>query len=145
MKLFLLQREIISLARDITEDSVLSLCTRIAPQRLIMADLGCSCGPTAFSIIHEILELVDRAYKLIYRSPPELLFYLNDLPGNDFNNIFCSLPEFQSEINRKKAIKTIPCFVAAMPGSFYGRLFPKESLHFMHSSSSLHWLSQVSS
>ncbi|CAN1835549.1 Probable jasmonic acid carboxyl methyltransferase 2 [Linum perenne] len=28
-------------------------------------------------------------------------------------------------------------------GSFYGRLFPKKSLHLVHSSSSLHWLSQV--
>ncbi|MCL7047158.1 hypothetical protein MKW94_001458 [Papaver nudicaule] len=30
-----------------------------------------------------------------------------------------------------------------MPGTFYGRLFPSNSLHFVHSSYSLHWLSQV--
>ncbi|CAA3032622.1 SAM dependent carboxyl methyltransferase, partial [Olea europaea subsp. europaea] len=34
------------------------------------------------------------------------------------------------------------CFISCVPGSFYGRLFPKKSLHFVHSSSSLHWLSQ---
>ncbi|KAI4295499.1 hypothetical protein L6164_035541 [Bauhinia variegata] len=41
-------------------------------------------------------------------------FFLNDLFGNDFNTIF-----------------------------MYGRLFPSNSLHFFHSSYSLHWLSQV--
>ncbi|KAJ0619761.1 putative methyltransferase [Helianthus annuus] len=30
-----------------------------------------------------------------------------------------------------------------VPGSFYGRLFPDESLHLIHSSYSVHWLSQV--
>ncbi|CAN1805461.1 Salicylate carboxymethyltransferase, partial [Linum perenne] len=29
-----------------------------------------------------------------------------------------------------------------VPGSFYGRLFPEGSLHLVHSSYSLHWLSQ---
>ncbi|XP_071939941.1 probable caffeine synthase MTL2 [Coffea arabica] len=32
-----------------------------------------------------------------------------------------------------------------MPGSFYGRPFPDNSMHFIHSSYSLHWLSQVPS
>ncbi|KAI7744823.1 hypothetical protein M8C21_020963 [Ambrosia artemisiifolia] len=35
-----------------------------------------------------------------------------------------------------------PCFVSAVPGSFYGRLFPDLSLHLVHSSFSVHWLSQ---
>ncbi|XXG77309.1 hypothetical protein AAC387_Pa08g1484 [Persea americana] len=30
-----------------------------------------------------------------------------------------------------------------VPGSFYGRLFPRVSLDFVHSSNSVHWLSQV--
>ncbi|KAM5561235.1 hypothetical protein ABKV19_022032 [Rosa sericea] len=30
-----------------------------------------------------------------------------------------------------------------MPGSFYGRLFPKNSVNFFHSSYSLHWISKV--
>ncbi|KAI3989204.1 hypothetical protein MKX01_033240 [Papaver californicum] len=30
-----------------------------------------------------------------------------------------------------------------MPGTFYRRLFPSESIHFVHSSYSVHWLSQV--
>ncbi|XP_047306539.1 benzoate carboxyl methyltransferase-like, partial [Impatiens glandulifera] len=50
---------------------------------------------------------------------------------NDFNNIFSALP-----IGSK-------CFVSGVPASFYGRLFASKSLHFVHSSFSLHWLSQV--
>ncbi|KAI3496624.1 hypothetical protein L1887_38994 [Cichorium endivia] len=35
------------------------------------------------------------------------------------------------------------CFVSAILGSFYGRLFPDESLHVVHASYVVHWLSQV--
>nr|GMD74194.1 salicylate carboxymethyltransferase-like [Ipomoea batatas]GMD77738.1 salicylate carboxymethyltransferase-like [Ipomoea batatas] len=35
------------------------------------------------------------------------------------------------------------CFFAGVGGSFYGRLFPSNTLHFVHSSNSLHWLSQI--
>ncbi|XP_051124345.1 benzoate carboxyl methyltransferase-like isoform X3 [Andrographis paniculata] len=35
------------------------------------------------------------------------------------------------------------CIVLALPGSFYGRLFPRGSLNFVWSSYSLQWLSQV--
>ena len=36
-----------------------------------------------------------------------------------------------------------PYYAAGVPGSFYGRLFPKSSLHFVYSGYSLHWLSKV--
>ena len=36
-------------------------------------------------------------------------------------------------------------FLSGVPGSFYGRLFPRTSVHFICSCSSLHWLSQVPS
>ncbi|KAJ1382909.1 SAM dependent carboxyl methyltransferase [Sesbania bispinosa] len=50
---------------------------------------------------------------------------------NDFNTLFKNLPP-----NRKY-------FAVGVPGSFHGRLFPRETLHFVHSSSSLCWLSTV--
>ncbi|KAJ1382913.1 SAM dependent carboxyl methyltransferase [Sesbania bispinosa] len=50
---------------------------------------------------------------------------------NDFNTLFKNLPP-----NRKY-------FAAGVPGSFRGRLFPRETLHLVHSSSSLNWLSAV--
>ncbi|KAL0679236.1 hypothetical protein Bca4012_007217 [Brassica carinata] len=34
-------------------------------------------------------------------------------------------------------------FIAAFPGSFYGRLFPENTIHFIYASFSLHWLSKI--
>ncbi|XVE72144.1 hypothetical protein DITRI_Ditri11bG0015400 [Diplodiscus trichospermus] len=56
----------------------------------------------------------------------EVLF--NDLVSNDFNTLFKSLPPDRQY------------FAAGVPGGFHGRLFPKASLHFVHSSYALHWL-----
>lgn len=35
------------------------------------------------------------------------------------------------------------CLILGAPGSFYGRLFLSRSLHYVVSSSSLHWISEV--
>lgn len=74
---------------------------------------------------------------------PELRVLLNDLPGNDFNRVFIALPEFYAKLRKESGIGSEGCFVSAGAGSFYSRLFPAKSLHFVHSSSCLHWLSQV--
>ncbi|KAJ1377721.1 SAM dependent carboxyl methyltransferase [Sesbania bispinosa] len=62
---------------------------------------------------------------------PELLVFFNDQVTNDFNTLFKNLTP-----NRKY-------FAVGVPGSFHGRLFPRKTLHFVHSSSSLCWLSTV--
>ncbi|BBG94523.1 S-adenosyl-L-methionine-dependent methyltransferases superfamily protein [Prunus dulcis] len=64
---------------------------------------------------------------------PEFQVFFSDLVSNDFNPLFKSLPP-QSQR---------PYFAAGVPGSFHGPLFPKASLHFVHSSCALNWLSQV--
>ncbi|RVX16604.1 Monomethylxanthine methyltransferase 2 [Vitis vinifera] len=73
---------------------------------------------------------------------PEFQVFLNDLPETDFNNIFKSLPAFYEGLMKEKGGKLGNCFVTGMPGSFYGRIFPTRSLDFVHSSASVHWLSQ---
>ncbi|GMH17493.1 hypothetical protein Nepgr_019334 [Nepenthes gracilis] len=109
------------------------------PDKMVIADLGCSSGPNALTPASEIIDAVHaQCQKLGHRSP-EFMVFLNDLPGNDFNDIFTSLqPDFFSKLREDEQ-----CRVAGVPGSFYGRLFLSRSLHFVHSSSSLHWLSQV--
>ncbi|XP_039118707.1 S-adenosyl-L-methionine:benzoic acid/salicylic acid carboxyl methyltransferase 3-like [Dioscorea cayenensis subsp. rotundata] len=73
----------------------------------------------------------------------EIMFLLNDLPGNDFNTIFRSLSFYEKKVKEENGNRVLPYFVAGVPGSFYGRLFPRNSLHFAHSSYCLMWLSQV--
>ncbi|KAF5464272.1 hypothetical protein F2P56_014361 [Juglans regia] len=60
------------------------------------------------------------------------------------NTIFKSLPAFYNKLKKEKGDKLAGrSFISGQPGSFYGRLFPSKSLHFVHASNSVHWLSQV--
>jgi hypothetical protein len=138
-------------------DTLKSLITNAAtdvyisqmPERFTVADLGCSSGPNALCLVEDIVGSIGRVCS--HRSsssqpPPEFSVLLNDLPTNDFNTIFFSLPEFTDRL--KAAARTDEwgrpmVFLSGVPGSFYGRLFPRNSVHFICSCSSLHWLSQV--
>ncbi|XP_068637385.1 loganic acid O-methyltransferase-like [Aristolochia californica] len=106
-----------------------------ARNSIVIADLGCSIGPNTFLAVQAIIEAVKLKYKssigLFFDDMPEFLVFFNDQVANDFNTLFRSLP---SEGRY---------FAAGMPGSFYHRLFPKASLHFVHSSYANQWLSQV--
>lgn len=107
--------------------------------------MGCSSGPNSFRVISYIMDIIYAKCLNLGRLSPEFRVMLNDLPSNDFNAIFESLPSFFKKLNEEKGSGSFgPCFIAGVAGSFYGRVFPRKSLHFVHSSSSLHWLSQVS-
>ncbi|KAL4271586.1 hypothetical protein GQ457_13G018390 [Hibiscus cannabinus] len=71
---------------------------------------------------------------------PEFEVLLNDLPGNDFNSVFKSVPDFIERLKKEKG--EVGCYVGGVAGSFYERLFPTRSLHFVHSSYALHWLTK---
>ncbi|KAJ4849835.1 hypothetical protein Tsubulata_022894 [Turnera subulata] len=144
----LYQKQVMSMARPIVEEAVAELLHQNLPAAdcLRMADMGCSSGPNTLFPLWEIIETIHSTCRTLnLQKAPALQFFLNDLPGNDFNTVFRSLlPNFYDKLEKEKLDKLIgPCFVAAMPGSFHGRLFPDNSLHFVHSSYSLHYLSQV--
>lgn len=141
----IVQGKIISIAEPITNEAILKLsCTNFSDiDGMGIADLGCSSGPNTLSVISDILDIVHAKCLQLGRPSPEFRVHLNDLPSNDFNDIFMSLPAFYKLLNEEKGTGFGPCFIFGVPGSFYGRLFPRNSLHFVHSSSSLHWLSQV--
>jgi hypothetical protein len=101
-----------------------------------IADLGCSVGPNTFIVVGNIIDSVKLKYQSFgpnNQGALEFQVFFNDHPSNDFNVLFKSLP---SSADRQY-------FAAGVPGLFQGRLFPKASLHFVHSSYALHWLSMI--
>ncbi|XP_048496680.1 S-adenosyl-L-methionine:benzoic acid/salicylic acid carboxyl methyltransferase 3-like isoform X2 [Beta vulgaris subsp. vulgaris] len=111
---------------------------------LCIADLGCSSSEeNNLSVVYGLVDTIDKARRELGHGPQEYQIYLNDLPGNDFNTVFGSVTRFKDKLKEKMGDDFGDCFVNGVPGSFYGRLFPTNSLHFVHSSTSLHWLSQV--
>ncbi|KAK7849298.1 farnesoic acid carboxyl-o-methyltransferase [Quercus suber] len=94
---------------------------------ICVADLGCSTRPNTFFSVKNIIEAIELKYisKGENTETPKFMEFFNDQFSNDFNTLFISLP-----LNRQY-------FAAGVPGSFYGRLFPKASLHFIHSSYAL--------
>ncbi|EOY01377.1 S-adenosyl-L-methionine-dependent methyltransferases superfamily protein, putative [Theobroma cacao] len=100
---------------------------------ICVADLGCAVGPNAFHAMQDILEFIKQKYKLQCPKSKmlEFLVFFNDQPSNDFNALFTSFPQER------------PYFAAGVPGSFHQRLFPESSIHFVHCSYALHWLSKL--
>ncbi|XP_050226695.1 probable methyltransferase TCM_000336 [Mercurialis annua] len=139
------QKNVSDMANNIIIQAVQQLYLELSPISMGIADLGCSSGPNALSNIKHIAEAVEAiSCKIKNCTVPEFRVYLNDLPGNDFNSVFKSLPDFYGELKKKERNGECPSiYVAGCAGSFYGRLFPNNSLHFVYSSYSLHWLSKA--
>ncbi|XP_074313371.1 S-adenosyl-L-methionine:benzoic acid/salicylic acid carboxyl methyltransferase 3-like [Silene latifolia] len=139
----LLQRTVTSKARPIIEESARKVYNTLRPECLMMAEMGCSSGPNALQVVSRIIDVIEKASRSINRQCPQFGVFLNDLPGNDFNTMFNLLPNFYKDLQEAKGSSCGPCFVSGIPKSFYGRVFPDKFLHFVHSSYSVHWLSQV--
>ncbi|BAT97543.1 hypothetical protein VIGAN_09101200 [Vigna angularis var. angularis] len=141
----LLQRKLASMAKPILEEIVKRLMSNLSSERCWkVADLGCSSGPNSLFFVSDMLSIVDNAsFSLNQGTPRALQIYMNDLFGNDFNSTFKFIPDFFQRIHEEKNDNHVRCFIHATPGSFYGRLFPDDYIHFFHSSYSLHWLSQA--
>ncbi|XP_031500705.1 farnesoic acid carboxyl-O-methyltransferase-like [Nymphaea colorata] len=99
-----------------------------------IADLGCSVGPNTFYTMQTIVDAVLLKLKKLTCCDQvdgvEFQGFFNDQFRNDFNLLLNSIPSDQTYC------------VAAVPGSFYSRLFPRASIHCFNSSMSLHWLSK---
>ncbi|XP_042000508.1 loganic acid O-methyltransferase-like [Salvia splendens] len=98
---------------------------------LTIADLGCSVGPNTVSAMESLLETVEHKCRRQGLDGLEFQVLFNDQIGNDFNTLFAALPQPRSY------------FASAVPGSFYGRLFPCSSVHVAYSSYAINWLSRV--
>ena len=98
-----------------------------------IADLGCSVGSNTIASVENIIDAVELKYQSQEQTSeiPEFQVFFNDQTSNDFNTLFKYLPQDKNY------------YAAGVPGSFYDRIFPSASLHLVHSSFSIHWLSQV--
>ncbi|KAL9258378.1 putative jasmonic acid carboxyl methyltransferase 1, partial [Drosera capensis] len=64
------------------------------PKCVNIVELGSSSGPNALTVLSDIITVTDMTYREMNHPMPELKVFLNDLPRNDFNTIFRSLPSF---------------------------------------------------
>ncbi|KAF3502281.1 hypothetical protein F2Q69_00045639 [Brassica cretica] len=134
-----LQRRVLSMSKPILVKNTKEMMTNLEfPKCIKVADLGCSSGQNTFLAMSEIVNTINALCQERNQNPPEIDCCLNDLPGNDFNTTF----KFISFFNDKLTSNT-PCFVSGVPGSFYSRLFPSKSLHFIHSNYSVNYPSKV--
>ncbi|XP_030521898.2 loganic acid O-methyltransferase-like [Rhodamnia argentea] len=130
------QRIVIDMALKLIQEAVdehLEIKAFSSSGAFLITDLGCSAGPNTFYAVSSILQAVEQKCQSLGLESQILEFqiFFSDHVGNDFNTLFRSLPP-----DRRY-------YAAGVPGSFYGRLFPKSCLHFVHSSFALHWLSGV--
>ncbi|XP_026425498.1 salicylate carboxymethyltransferase-like [Papaver somniferum] len=146
------QKKYIFKTKAVVEEAildVLSKCyssTMAATEKLktiCIADLGCSSGPNALLVVSYLLDTIHEKCRESDSVMPKILVFLNDLPRNDFNTLFKYVESFHDELRKTKEDASGKCFVAGIPGTFYRRLFPSDSIHVVHSSYSVHWLSQV--
>ncbi|CAA7055640.1 unnamed protein product [Microthlaspi erraticum] len=102
-----------------------------------IADYGCSVGPNTFHVVQGIIDTVKSKHSEDNNEtslvPLEFQVFFNDQPNNDFNTLFRTLPPSSER----------EYFSFGVPGSFYGRVLPRNSIHIGHTSYTTHWLSKV--
>ncbi|XP_059649765.1 loganic acid O-methyltransferase-like [Cornus florida] len=133
------QKEAANFVKELIDEEIatkldMKCFTTSTSNTLRVADLGCSTGPNTFIAMQNILQAMKNKYHSQGSLPsemPEFQVFFNDHASNDFNTVFTSLPPDSQY------------FAAGVPGSFYGRLFPESSLHFVYSSYAMNWLSKV--
>ncbi|XP_057832431.2 indole-3-acetate O-methyltransferase 1 isoform X2 [Cryptomeria japonica] len=112
-----------------------------------IADFGCGTGGNTLLVADTIVRAVKCS--LGEGEEPEFEVYFADLPFNDFNSLLRTMPRTQQAYadaehdGDTNPVATGSYVAAAVCGSHFSRLFPRKSLHFCHSSLSLHWLSKV--
>ncbi|KAJ4876753.1 putative S-adenosylmethionine-dependent methyltransferase [Raphanus sativus] len=105
-----------------------------------IADFGCSIGPNTFHVVQAIIDTVKMKYKQVKENnevsslmPLEFQVFFNDQSNNDFNTLFKTQPPSSER----------EYFLVGVPGSFYGRVLPRNSIHIGHTSYTTHWLSKI--
>ena len=140
----ILQKSVLEIVEAVLEEAILSMKIQVECNKFCIADLGCSSGPNALLVAENITKTIKAKYLSAgITHVPQCQVFFNDLPASDFNSLFRILPSANTDLHNQEGVAERPYFAAGVPGSFYGRLFPDKTLHLVHSSFGLHWLSQV--
>nr|QRX38988.1 gibberellic acid methyltransferase [Ginkgo biloba] len=113
---------------------------------LRIADLGCATGINTLSAVDFLVENLEKRYSNESVKKPEFEAFFSDLPSNDFNTLFRSLPPMNIKglhQHTRSSINSRRYYAAGVPGSFYDRLFSTGKLHVAISLSALHWMSKI--
>lgn len=132
----IIQKRLLSKTMPFTEDALVGYfhASKPAPERISIADLGCSSGPKALTTTSHIANILYRLSQRSSCSCLELSVFLNDLPGNYFNIIFDSLPAFYSKLMEERGtcsgrVWWPECLVPSMGGCFQAGVFTPSILH----------------
>ncbi|BBN11482.1 hypothetical protein MPTK1_5g12260 [Marchantia polymorpha subsp. ruderalis] len=109
---------------------------------ITIADLGCAPGRNTINNVETVLKRVKERYRNGHI--PEFQAFFQDLYDTDFNTLFQLFKNSVATI-AENVPETLKYFPAGVPGSFYGRVFPRSSVHFVMSTFALHWISKVPS
>ncbi|KAL0875110.1 hypothetical protein Bca101_024815 [Brassica carinata] len=135
----LITRRVLSMTKPVLVKNTKEMFTNLDfPESVKVADFGCSSGQNTFLVMSEIVDTINLLCQERNQKQPEIDCCLNDLTGNDFNAVFKFIALFKKKVTREGS-----CFISGVPGSFYSRLFPRKSLHLVHSVYSIHFLSKV--
>ncbi|KXG29437.1 hypothetical protein SORBI_3004G036100 [Sorghum bicolor] len=129
--------------KPVVENAIKEVYTTLLPKTMIIGDLACAAGPNTLLFMSSVISTIVEHCKSSRDDSVELQFFLNDLPGNDFNELFRLIEKFRRpNITGERAHLPPFYYIQGLPESYYNRLFPRESVHIFHSSYGLHWRSQ---
>ncbi|XP_040934515.1 probable methyltransferase TCM_000331 [Gossypium hirsutum] len=98
--------------RPIIEESITLKFSNTVPTYMKVADLGRSSGPNTFMTISHIIDIVHGIRQQEHLKLPKFKVLLNDLPENDFNAVFKSVPGFFERLKKEKQdIMQKRCFI----------------------------------
>ncbi|KAJ0051776.1 hypothetical protein Pint_01835 [Pistacia integerrima] len=111
------QNDVILKAKPLIQESIYEMCSNnVFSECFRFADLGYSSGPNTYLPTWEVIEALDLTCRGFNHKPPMLQVFLNDLPGNDFNSAFKSLPSFYERLEKEKGDEfgQHNCLIAAL-------------------------------
>jgi hypothetical protein len=123
--LWILLGNIFRETRPVVENAIKEVYTTLLPKTTIIGDLGCAAGPNTLLFVSSVTSTIVELCKSSGDDYVELQFFLNDLPGNDFNELFRSIEKFKRpNITGERAHLPSLYYIQGLSESYYNRLFP---------------------